>query len=421
MKKMIQTIAIATFLSANHLYAQNAKEHGGQDIQKTFQVITVTGVVQKEDLNLGMPGMYCLVLRADGKKGDEKQVYQLEGGDVGRARLEELIGQTVTLTGRTDKPGLLKNRLDVTAIKTTGTKENSQRTTLPVILPSTGRTTNTTHEASGQSKKEVKDGDGTLRSVRVLHVTFKKGLKTGDMEFLKDLARPWFFLKEPSGLPVLEEGNTGLFDRQNKVVGFGTKAKDKDIGAAEAKYGKQNVTIKAGDVIYVDVKAAQVLDAKGELLMEAKAANFTSTDQDRELEAKGELLMEVKEDTRNLKQPSRTGGEQTSKAKKELEASNRLPPFTEQLDGTNPVRVRNPNNFAVATGLRTGEKGRNFDVPANGVNTVYIPNGRYDIYFVYSDKPDALFQGDSFTLSNNGVEIQIVKVVNGNYGIRQVK
>jgi hypothetical protein len=98
-----------------------------------------------------------------------------------------------------------------------------------------------------------------------------------------------------------------------------------------------------------------------------------------------------------------------------------LPPFKEALRGTNPVRVRNPNSFAVSTGLRMGDKGKDFSVPPNGVNTVYVPNGMYDVYFVYSDKPDALFQGDSFTLIGEGVEIQIVKVVNGNYGIRQVK
>lgn len=98
-----------------------------------------------------------------------------------------------------------------------------------------------------------------------------------------------------------------------------------------------------------------------------------------------------------------------------------LPPFKEELKGSNPVRVRNPNDFAVATGLRSGERGRNFDVPANGVETVYVPDGKYDVYFVYSDKPDALFQGDSFTLNNNGIEIQIVQIVNGNYNIRQVK
>ncbi len=50
-----------------------------------------------------------------------------------------------------------------------------------------------------------------------------------------------------------------------------------------------------------------------------------------------------------------------------------------------------------------------------------MPNGRYDIYLQYSSDPEGLYQGDSFTLSNNGVEIQIVKVVNGNYGIRKVK
>jgi hypothetical protein len=98
-----------------------------------------------------------------------------------------------------------------------------------------------------------------------------------------------------------------------------------------------------------------------------------------------------------------------------------LPPFKDALRGSNPVRVRNPNTFAVAVGIRSGEKGRNFDVLANGVETIYVQNGRYDIYFVYSDRPDALFQGDSFTLNDNGVEIQIVKIVNGNYNIRQVK
>jgi hypothetical protein len=105
----------------------------------------------------------------------------------------------------------------------------------------------------------------------------------------------------------------------------------------------------------------------------------------------------------------------------EKKAKDLLPAFKEELQGSNPVRVKNPNSFAVATGLRSGGRGKNFDVPANGVETVYVPDGRYDIYFVYSNKPDALFQGDSFTLNNDGVEIQIVKVVNGNYNIRQVK
>jgi hypothetical protein len=60
-------------------------------------------------------------------------------------------------------------------------------------------------------------------------------------------------------------------------------------------------------------------------------------------------------------------------------------------------------------------------VPSNGIASVHVPDGSYDIYFIYSSEPDALFRGDSFTLSENGVEIQIVKVVDGNYAIRRVK
>lgn len=58
---------------------------------------------------------------------------------------------------------------------------------------------------------------------------------------------------------------------------------------------------------------------------------------------------------------------------------------------------------------------------ANATTSVYVPDGRYDIFFQYSSDPDDPCRGDSFTLAGNGVEIQIVKVVNGKYGIRKVK
>ena len=108
-----------------------------------------------------------------------------------------------------------------------------------------------------------------------------------------------------------------------------------------------------------------------------------------------------------------------------------LPEYTKELQGNLPVRIRNPNEFAVAVGVRDRYEpmfgnfqrpgGKDLEVPANGVKTIYIPSGRYDIYFVYSNKPEALFQGDGIQLIMNGIEIQIVKVVNGNYSIRQVK
>lgn len=98
-----------------------------------------------------------------------------------------------------------------------------------------------------------------------------------------------------------------------------------------------------------------------------------------------------------------------------------LPPKGNDIFGLNEVRVRNPNPMSVVTGLRTKKGGRDFKVPPLRTASVTVPDGNYGIYFVYSNKPDVLFQGDSFTLKSNGVEIHLVQVVGGNYGIQRVK
>ncbi len=104
-----------------------------------------------------------------------------------------------------------------------------------------------------------------------------------------------------------------------------------------------------------------------------------------------------------------------------LRSSSILPPFKNVLIGSNEVRIKNPNNFSVTVGLRSGRNGRDFQVVANGIASVFVPNGAYEIFFVYSDRPDDLFKGDDFSLKDNGVEIQITQVVGGNYGIQRVK
>ena len=98
-----------------------------------------------------------------------------------------------------------------------------------------------------------------------------------------------------------------------------------------------------------------------------------------------------------------------------------LPRFEHPLQGSNEVKIQNPNTFAVTVALRSGKGGKDFQVPPNSSNSAFVPDGNYDIYFVYSNQSDALFQGDSFSLHANGVEIQIVKVIDGNYEIRRVK
>ena len=97
------------------------------------------------------------------------------------------------------------------------------------------------------------------------------------------------------------------------------------------------------------------------------------------------------------------------------------PSYSGKLKGENTVRIVNPNDYNIKVGLRSNGKGIDFDVAKNATKTVYVPNGHYEIYFQYSTEKDALYQGDNFTLANNGIEIQIVKVAGGNYSIRKIK
>lgn len=120
----------------------------------------------------------------------------------------------------------------------------------------------------------------------------------------------------------------------------------------------------------------------------------------------------------NLQTTKKTSSKEDNRS---LQRNAILPPFDLTLMGKNEIRIKNPNSFEVTVGIRSENRGKDFGVPVNGVSSVFVQNGKYEIYFVYSDKPDALFRGDDFTLNDNGVEIKIVKVVDGNYGIRQVK
>jgi len=97
------------------------------------------------------------------------------------------------------------------------------------------------------------------------------------------------------------------------------------------------------------------------------------------------------------------------------------PDLPRDISGRNPVRVVNPNKFAVKVGLRSAAGGKDFSVAPGAGATVSVPDGKYDVYFRYENDPESLYQGDAFSLAGSGVQIDLVKVVNGNYKIRKVK
>jgi hypothetical protein len=102
-----------------------------------------------------------------------------------------------------------------------------------------------------------------------------------------------------------------------------------------------------------------------------------------------------------------------------------LPPFEYVLEGSSgrscPIEIWNVGNpFSVQVGLRSGQGGLNIDVSSNGISHTYAPDGQYDIYFVFSDRPGKLYKGDSFLLNVLGKKINL-NAAKGNYSIRGVE
>ena len=95
--------------------------------------------------------------------------------------------------------------------------------------------------------------------------------------------------------------------------------------------------------------------------------------------------------------------------------------FESKLSGLNSIEVSNPNPFAVTVLLRSGKKGLDCEVPTNGTLSVSVPDGNYNIFFVYSDRPNDLYQGQSFALNKYGFKIRLTNVRDGNYAIRKVR
>jgi len=88
--------------------------------------------------------------------------------------------------------------------------------------------------------------------------------------------------------------------------------------------------------------------------------------------------------------------------------------------GTPPeVRVTNAHGFPIKVGLRSGDRGLDFIVPANGSASRLVPPGKYSIYLQFGADPESLYIGDDFAADFTGVEIRLRE--SGDYRIRKIK
>jgi hypothetical protein len=76
---------------------------------------------------------------------------------------------------------------------------------------------------------------------------------------------------------------------------------------------------------------------------------------------------------------------------------------------THTLRVVNPNDVDLIIGVRSGDAGANFGVSARDNASRLLPDGWYDIYIVYTDEPQNLYQGNAFRISHGTTEITETK------------
>ncbi len=94
---------------------------------------------------------------------------------------------------------------------------------------------------------------------------------------------------------------------------------------------------------------------------------------------------------------------------------NPLPPLKKELlSGRNELRVSNPNDFAVWVAVSSEGRGVDLIVFENDSETLYLPDGKYDISFVCATRPDELLHGESVSLSHHSVELQTIKHIMAN-------
>jgi len=89
-------------------------------------------------------------------------------------------------------------------------------------------------------------------------------------------------------------------------------------------------------------------------------------------------------------------------------------------DGPSIISFNNPNDYNIAIAVISGDAASYLTVSSNQGRSFKVPNSTFEIYYVTSNEPDALYQGDTVTLKNQKLEITFSLKADGNYGYKRV-
>jgi len=112
-------------------------------------------------------------------------------------------------------------------------------------------------------------------------------------------------------------------------------------------------------------------------------------------------------------------GEEKGEAKEKVRAArNAVPSFTRKLSGSNELTIHNPNAFFVTVSLRSGDRGLDVEVSPQDIAKLNVPAGKYDLYFVYSHQPRALYRGKSLLVNKSRTSIEVLRTADGQYEVK---
>lgn len=98
-----------------------------------------------------------------------------------------------------------------------------------------------------------------------------------------------------------------------------------------------------------------------------------------------------------------------------------MPPYLSALRGDKALRIINNSKRTVSVRILSGKAGTHLLIGPGSSRSANVPAGTFELYYIFSDEPWALYQGDNVSLPSNAASGSITLGASfGNYSIRQV-
>ena len=98
-----------------------------------------------------------------------------------------------------------------------------------------------------------------------------------------------------------------------------------------------------------------------------------------------------------------------------------MPPYYSVLRGDKALSIINNSRRTVSVRILSGGAGADLYIGPGASRSASVPSGNFEVYYIFSDEPWALYKGDNVRLPSYAASGSITLGASlGNYSIRQV-